>query len=63
MGLISATQQGAELLQDYGWQSACTPLGAPLGLCIPVDVSRFVEVRHIFFSPIFTSRPSPAELT
>ncbi|SPO40478.1 related to protein ste16 [Pseudozyma flocculosa] len=44
LGLISATTQGSELLQDYGWISVCTPLGVPLGLCLPSDVGRLVSM-------------------
>ncbi|KAI3485297.1 hypothetical protein L1887_51410 [Cichorium endivia] len=44
LGLISSTNAGAEVLQDYGWQSVCTPLGAPMGLCIPDNVDRLVSL-------------------
>ncbi|GAK67572.1 cytosolic regulator pianissimo [Moesziomyces antarcticus] len=44
LGLISSTNAGAEVLQDYGWQSVCTPLGAPMGLCIPDNVNRLVSL-------------------
>ncbi|KAJ1021886.1 hypothetical protein NDA16_003648 [Ustilago loliicola] len=44
LGLISSTNSGAETLQDYGWQSVCTPLGAPMGLCIPDDIDRLVSL-------------------
>ncbi len=44
LGLISSTNSGAEALQDYGWQSVCTPLGAPMGLCIPDDINRLVSL-------------------
>lgn len=44
LGLISSTNSGAEALQDYGWQSVCTPLGAPMGLCIPTDINRIVSL-------------------
>ncbi|SPO31737.1 related to protein ste16 [Ustilago trichophora] len=44
LGLISSTTAGAEALQDYGWQSVCTPLGAPMGLCIPDDINRLVSL-------------------
>ncbi|SNX87974.1 related to protein ste16 [Melanopsichium pennsylvanicum] len=44
LGLISSTNSGAEALHDYGWQSVCTPLGAPMGLCIPDDINRLVSM-------------------
>lgn len=44
LGLISSTNSGAEALGDYGWQSVCTPLGVPMGLCIPVDINRLVSI-------------------
>lgn len=44
LGLIASTSSGAEALQDYGWQSVCTPLGAPMGLCVPDDVNRLVSI-------------------
>ncbi len=44
LGLIASTISGAEALQDYGWQSVCTPLGAPMGLCIPDNVNRLVSL-------------------
>ncbi|KAN0062384.1 hypothetical protein ACQY0O_005266 [Thecaphora frezii] len=44
LGLISATTQGAEVLQDYGWMSVSTPLGVPMGLCIPNDIDRLVSM-------------------
>ena len=44
LGLVSSTNAGAEALQDYGWQSVCTPLGAPMGLCIPDDINRLVSM-------------------
>ncbi|TKY87021.1 hypothetical protein EX895_003698 [Sporisorium graminicola] len=46
LGLIASTNSGAEALQDYGWQSVCTPLGAPMGLCIPDDVNRLVSIER-----------------
>ena len=44
LGLVASTSSGAEALQDYGWQSVCTPLGPPMGLCIPDDVNRLVSI-------------------
>jgi large subunit ribosomal protein L17e len=44
LGLISSTSQGAEILDDYHWESTLTPLGFPTGICIPADVERFLSV-------------------
>jgi len=44
LGLISSTSQGAEILDDYHWEPTLSPLGLPTGLCIPVDVEKFVSV-------------------
>lgn len=44
LGLISSTAQGAEILDDFGWESTLSPLGSPTGLCIPVDIDKFVSV-------------------
>lgn len=44
LGLISSTSQGAEFLDDYRWEATLTPLGLPTGLCIPMDVEKFIYV-------------------
>ncbi|TDL23281.1 hypothetical protein BD410DRAFT_858667 [Rickenella mellea] len=44
LGLVSSTAQGAEILDDYGWGATLSPLGSPTGLCIPIDVERFVSI-------------------
>nr|VWP00964.1 Guanyl nucleotide exchange factor Sql2 [Ganoderma boninense] len=44
LGLISSTPQGAEILDDYHWEATLSPLGLPTGLCVPVDVDKFVSV-------------------
>ena len=45
LGLISSTSQGAEILDDYRWEATLSPLGLPTGLCIPVDLDKFISVR------------------
>ena len=42
---MSSTAQGAEILDDYGWEATLSPLGSPTGLCIPGDIEKFVAVR------------------
>jgi hypothetical protein len=44
IGLISSTQMGAEILEEYGWIAARTPLGQTTGLCLPNDIERFAYV-------------------
>jgi len=44
LGLISSTAPGAEILDDYGWESTLSPLGLPTGLCYPSDIETFVAV-------------------
>ncbi|EJF61068.1 hypothetical protein DICSQDRAFT_147513 [Dichomitus squalens LYAD-421 SS1] len=44
LGLISSTPQGAEILDDYQWEATLSPLGLPTGLCVPVDVDKFVSI-------------------
>ncbi|KAJ8516654.1 hypothetical protein ONZ45_g6075 [Pleurotus djamor] len=44
LGLISSTSQGAEILDDYRWEATLSPLGLPTGLCIPLDLERFISL-------------------
>ncbi|KAF9267369.1 hypothetical protein L218DRAFT_977972 [Marasmius fiardii PR-910] len=44
LGLISSTSQGCEILDDYHWEATLTPMGLPTGLCIPVDVEKFIAL-------------------
>jgi len=44
LGLISSTSQGAEILDDYQWEATLSPLGTPTGLCMPVDVEKFMSM-------------------
>lgn len=46
LGLASSTPQGAEILDDYGWESTLSPVGLPTGLCIPADIDKFVMVKQ-----------------
>lgn len=48
LGLASSTPQGAEILDEYGWESTISPVGLPTGLCIPADIDKFVMVRNAF---------------
>ncbi|TXT05984.1 hypothetical protein VHUM_03745 [Vanrija humicola] len=45
IGLISSTQMGAEILEEYGWVSTRTPMGQTTGLCLPNDLTRFAYIE------------------
>ncbi|KAF8501078.1 Rapamycin-insensitive companion of mTOR, N-term-domain-containing protein, partial [Russula emetica] len=44
LGLISSTPQGAEILSDYGWEATLSPLGFPTGLCVPLELEKFLSI-------------------
>ncbi|KAG0222326.1 hypothetical protein BGX31_009204 [Mortierella sp. GBA43] len=44
LGLMCKTTQGIEILEDYGWQGILHRDRSPLGLCLPKDLDRFLEV-------------------
>lgn len=44
LGLISSTPQGAEILSDYGWEATLSPLGFPTGLCVPIELEKFLLI-------------------
>lgn len=44
LGLISSTPQGAEILDDHRWEATLSPLGHPTGLCIPVNLDKFISL-------------------
>ncbi|KAI0322355.1 Rapamycin-insensitive companion of mTOR, N-term-domain-containing protein [Amylostereum chailletii] len=46
LGLISSTPQGAEILDDFRWEATLSPLGLPTGLCIPMDIDKFVSIPY-----------------
>lgn len=39
LGLISTTQEGAEILDEFSWPSVRDAVGQPRGLCFPMDFS------------------------
>ncbi|WWC72760.1 uncharacterized protein I206_106724 [Kwoniella pini CBS 10737] len=45
IGLISTSRMGAEIMEELGWISTRTPLGQTTGLCLPNDISRFVNIE------------------
>ncbi|ORX78342.1 hypothetical protein K493DRAFT_321236, partial [Basidiobolus meristosporus CBS 931.73] len=42
LGLISRSSQGADILEEFGWQTANIALGTSRGLCVPEDPSKFL---------------------
>lgn len=47
IGLLSSTRMGAEILEEYGWIAARSPMGKTTGLCLPSDIGRFTKVRRV----------------
>jgi len=45
IGLISSTRMGAEVLEELGWVSTRTALGATTGLCLPNNIDRFAHIE------------------
>ncbi|CUA72508.1 Protein ste16 [Schizosaccharomyces pombe 972h-] [Rhizoctonia solani] len=45
LGLISSTPQGAEVLDEYEWEATVTPLGLTTGLCLPMDIEKFLYIN------------------
>ncbi|KAG0047318.1 hypothetical protein BGZ83_007616 [Gryganskiella cystojenkinii] len=44
LGLLCKTTQGMEILEDYGWQGILHLDKTPRGLCLPRDLSKFLEL-------------------
>ncbi|GAA6063262.1 hypothetical protein JCM10212_004996 [Sporobolomyces blumeae] len=42
LALMSATDEGVEMLEELGWESIVRPLTGPTGLCIPIDLNDLV---------------------
>jgi len=60
LGLVSSTPLGAEILSDYGWEATTDPVGFTTGLCVPVNLSKFVSIPSWILlnpHPSFTSLP------
>ncbi|KAK4049817.1 hypothetical protein OIV83_003873 [Microbotryomycetes sp. JL201] len=45
LGLISSTSEGAEMLEDLGWQAVLTPLGQTTSLVVPMELGNFVDTK------------------
>ncbi|KAF8305657.1 hypothetical protein DL93DRAFT_2172481 [Clavulina sp. PMI_390] len=44
LGLVATTDQGADVLSEYGWEATMTPLRTATGLCLPQDIMRFLHI-------------------
>jgi len=72
LGLISSTPQGAEILAEYGWEAALSPLGVPTGICVPTNLEHFIhtpswsgytpEISKIHLQPV-SSPPEKEVIT
>lgn len=47
--------EGVEILDELGWESVCTPLGGPTGVCVPRNLSSLVGVRVFLKGSILQS--------
>ncbi|KAG0742053.1 hypothetical protein G6F57_008738 [Rhizopus arrhizus] len=45
LGLIAKTQQGVEMLGEIGWESVVSANGEPEGLCVPLNLQKFLSVN------------------
>lgn len=47
--------EGVEILDELGWESVCTPLGGPTGICVPRNLSSLVGVCITFAEGKYSS--------
>jgi rapamycin-insensitive companion of mTOR len=61
LALISQTEEGAEMLEELGWESVSSPICGPTGVCVPVYLGDYIFVRPALspFSPSLTLFSSP----
>ncbi|BGP09793.1 hypothetical protein JCM10049v2_005667 [Rhodotorula toruloides] len=52
IALISSTEEGAEMLDELGWESVSTPLCGPTGICVPMYLGDYL------YTPLWTA-PEP----
>ncbi|KAI8874556.1 hypothetical protein K501DRAFT_281212, partial [Backusella circina FSU 941] len=57
LGLIAKTQQGVELLGEIGWESVVSSNGEPEGLCVPLNLHRFLMIRNWKYKAALSSSP------
>ncbi|KAK9241305.1 Rapamycin-insensitive companion of mTOR, N-term-domain-containing protein [Lipomyces kononenkoae] len=46
LGLIASTVEGLEIADEYGWETAVSVMGEPLGLCLPTDIGKLLIVSE-----------------
>lgn len=51
LALISQTEEGAEMLEELGWESVSSPICGPTGICVPVYLGDYIFVRSLFPRP------------
>ncbi|GAA6053956.1 hypothetical protein JCM3770_004640 [Rhodotorula araucariae] len=42
LAFISSTEEGAEMLDELGWESVFTPLRGPTGICVPMYLNDYI---------------------
>ncbi|PHZ16464.1 uncharacterized protein RHIMIDRAFT_62286 [Rhizopus microsporus ATCC 52813] len=57
LGLIAKTQQGVELLGEIGWESVVSANGDPEGLCVPLNLHKFLTIQNWKYKPALSSPP------
>ncbi|KAI9257881.1 Rapamycin-insensitive companion of mTOR, middle domain-containing protein [Sporodiniella umbellata] len=57
LGLIAKTQQGVEILGEIGWESVLSSNGEPQGLCVPLNLQKFLSIQNWKYKPAFPSPP------
>ncbi|KAI8987675.1 Rapamycin-insensitive companion of mTOR, N-term-domain-containing protein [Mycotypha africana] len=57
LGLIAKTQQGVELLSEFGWESVVSSNMEPEGLCVPINLCRFLTIQNWTYKPALSASP------
>ncbi|GAA6003547.1 TORC2 complex subunit TSC11 [Rhodotorula paludigena] len=42
LAFVSSTEEGAEMLDELGWESVYTPLRGPTGICVPMYLNDYI---------------------
>lgn len=45
--LVGSTIEGAESLDELGWDCVVSPLGQPKGICVPKSLDQFIRVSPL----------------
>ncbi|KAK9458200.1 Rapamycin-insensitive companion of mTOR, N-term-domain-containing protein [Dipodascopsis uninucleata] len=46
LGLIASTSEGLEIIDEHDWYTTVSVMGEPLGLCVPVDLTKFLLISE-----------------